>query len=289
MDDLWEFNKDNSEFVKVTPANSPPSARHSYAATTYNGKLYIFGGVGANGSVLNDAWSYDPATRAWTQLSQQGQLPEARYQHTAVSIGDFIYIFGGFTQGGGLTLDYAYRFDPLTGTWLERGSAFASRAGHSAVVYNDKMYIWGGQTYGNVLFNSMRMYDPQTNSWPTVSQLSGTLPVSRTLQSTASADDKIYIFQGRSAGNPEFGDAFMCSLFDYLCVQMAAVYGAQQGAAAAYQDGTGGSQASAAAVTRTRILLFGGLRDGQALSTQLIYDPLFSQRLYLPVMMRNPP
>lgn len=43
----------------------------------------------------NDTWSYDIATRTWTELQCIGFIPLAREGHAAAVVDDVIYVFGG--------------------------------------------------------------------------------------------------------------------------------------------------------------------------------------------------
>ncbi|HEX9680543.1 MAG TPA: kelch repeat-containing protein, partial [Anaerolineales bacterium] len=45
---------------------SLPAARHHLMATAHGGQLYVFGGgAGLSFNATDDAWVFDPASRAW--------------------------------------------------------------------------------------------------------------------------------------------------------------------------------------------------------------------------------
>jgi hypothetical protein len=58
-----------------------------------------FGGRGST-RFVNDTWSFDISTRQWTELQCTGPIPSPRTGHTAVLLGDVMYVFGGRSQNG---------------------------------------------------------------------------------------------------------------------------------------------------------------------------------------------
>jgi hypothetical protein len=55
---------------------------------------------------LADLQAYDPATRKWTDLSgsASGSWPSARFLHGFAAAGGRIYVFGGISLGGFISL-----------------------------------------------------------------------------------------------------------------------------------------------------------------------------------------
>jgi hypothetical protein len=49
---------------------------------------------------LNDTWSFDISTRKWTESQCTGSIPSPCARHTAVLLGDVMYVFGGRTFDG---------------------------------------------------------------------------------------------------------------------------------------------------------------------------------------------
>jgi N-acetylneuraminic acid mutarotase len=59
--------------------------------------MIIFGGSEGSGSRLNDVYSLDLSSNAWTQITASGSTPAARSSHTSVLYnGDQMTIFGGW-------------------------------------------------------------------------------------------------------------------------------------------------------------------------------------------------
>lgn len=77
-----------------------PQAQGGLAATTVNGKLYVFGGEQwvPEPKVFAESWVYDPTTDVWEALPP---LPTPRHGLGASTVGNRIFVFGGGTKTGG--------------------------------------------------------------------------------------------------------------------------------------------------------------------------------------------
>lgn len=91
-------------------------ARQSHSAFTYNGKMYIFGGMNPlNGEVFNDLWEFEPETlefkpvKIWSSGSVRESPP--RLGHKSLVIGHRAYVFGG------LESDSRLKWDDLRMRW----------------------------------------------------------------------------------------------------------------------------------------------------------------------------
>jgi N-acetylneuraminic acid mutarotase len=162
------------------------------ASVLHNGKVLVTGGC--NGSRLNSAELYDPATRTWTVT---GSLNNARSLHTAsVLPNGKVLVTGGiiiinnlngaelcdilrktftifdkmnnaqnnrkvFVNGREnyvITVNSSELYDPLTGIWTITGSMNYPRGGHTAsVLPNGKVLVVGG-LYGESL-STAELYD----------------------------------------------------------------------------------------------------------------------------------
>lgn len=79
-----------------------PQAQGGLAATSVNGKLYVFGGEQwvPEHKVFGDSWVYDPKSDRWEALPP---LPTPRHGLGASAVGNRIHVFGGATKTGGGT------------------------------------------------------------------------------------------------------------------------------------------------------------------------------------------
>jgi N-acetylneuraminic acid mutarotase len=143
------------------------------AQTTYNGKIYIFGGNSdwnPEGLItLNTTFIYDPATDTWTRGAN---MPTARYLATATEVDGKIYVIGGRTldasgSGGPVNVNEAY--DPATDTWTTKAPIPQAIRGHAAGAYNGKVYVFGGNT--GTYQKTVRIYNPATDSWSTGAEM----------------------------------------------------------------------------------------------------------------------
>jgi N-acetylneuraminic acid mutarotase len=77
-----------------------PQAQGGLAATSLNGKLYVFGGEQwvPEQKVFAESWVYDPITDVWEALPP---LPTPRHGLGASTVGNRIFVFGGGTKTGG--------------------------------------------------------------------------------------------------------------------------------------------------------------------------------------------
>lgn len=84
------FDTDNRCWL----ANAADSAaeRYYHAIAYYDGKIYIHGGKGASGEVLNSLEALDITTGLWTTLTAGGT---ARYGHFMFAFDDLLYCVGG--------------------------------------------------------------------------------------------------------------------------------------------------------------------------------------------------
>lgn len=74
-----------------------PAKRWWHSAAAVGGRMYIFGGLGdtTGRGMFNDLWEYSIRVNRWTRLED---LPEiGLYAASMTSIGDTLYVFGGYT------------------------------------------------------------------------------------------------------------------------------------------------------------------------------------------------
>ncbi|KAF7658350.1 hypothetical protein LDENG_00013990, partial [Lucifuga dentata] len=158
-----------------------PSARESHTSVAYTGhgspKLYIFGGM--QGVRLDDLWQLDLDTMVWSTPHTRGSTPLPRSLHTASTIGNKMYVFGGWipvpetdkpndlgaewictNSLSVLNLDAMIwqNLDPeqrddiqsqLQSQEPQSDDLYAcrpkARAGHCAAIVGSRLYIWSGR------------------------------------------------------------------------------------------------------------------------------------------------
>jgi hypothetical protein len=123
---------------------NPPRGRSGHSATVLadNSMLLIFGGqtlVEGRLVALNDVHLLDIDTGTWMQPEMKGSSPPAMYGHSAVAVGNHLYIIGG--QNGMEVSSAVYVLDVTTGTWscpIVKGINFA---GHTASLVGHTIWV----------------------------------------------------------------------------------------------------------------------------------------------------
>jgi N-acetylneuraminic acid mutarotase len=106
--DIGPLFKDLNSNERYDPVNDTwdtlepfPTNRSGLAATSHDGKVYVFGGESTK-KTFDTNEVYDPKTGNWTSLTP---LPSPRHGLTAVTIDDKIYVIAGGPEPGGAGSD----------------------------------------------------------------------------------------------------------------------------------------------------------------------------------------
>ncbi|KAI4904575.1 hypothetical protein NFI96_027378, partial [Prochilodus magdalenae] len=152
--------------VPITYGVLPPP-RESHTAVIYTDKgfkksrLVIYGGM--SGCRLGDLWTLDIDTLTWNKPSVSGTAPLPRSLHSATTITNKMYVFGGWVPLvmddvkvathekewkctntlACLNLD-TMAWETILMDTLEDNIPRA-RAGHCAVTINNRLYVWSGR------------------------------------------------------------------------------------------------------------------------------------------------
>ncbi|KAL6111447.1 hcfc1 [Pungitius sinensis] len=152
--------------IPITYGVLPPP-RESHTAVVYTEKtsrksrLIIYGGM--SGCRLGDLWTLDIDTLTWNKPSVNGTAPLPRSLHSATTITNKMYVFGGWVPLvmddvkvathekewkctntlACLNLD-AMCWETVLMDTLEDNIPRA-RAGHCAVAINSRLYVWSGR------------------------------------------------------------------------------------------------------------------------------------------------
>ena len=126
-----------------------PSNRQYAASTEAGGRIWLFGGIGANGSATTETAAYDRAINTWTPGPE---LPVALHHAAAVTYKDEAVVIGGFVPGEELTSGQSKRVYALRGdSWKKLPSLNHPRAAAAAAVVGDKIVVVGGQANGKLV------------------------------------------------------------------------------------------------------------------------------------------
>lgn len=93
-----------------TSATNKPSPRFGHSAVLYEDNMIIFGGFDGNfGESCNDVYFYSIGLilssnfksliylekQTWEKKTCIGESPSPRHQHSAIIVGNMMYVFGG--------------------------------------------------------------------------------------------------------------------------------------------------------------------------------------------------
>jgi N-acetylneuraminic acid mutarotase len=170
-------------------ALAPAPSRREYAASTeLGGRLWLFGGIGADGGASTETAAYDRAINNWTPGPE---LPVPLHHASAVTYDGEAVLIGGFIPGEELTSKQSDRVYALRGgTWERLPSLNHPRAAAAAAVVDDKIVVVGGQADGK-LVPQTEVFDGKR--WTDVAEI----PTPREHLGAASDGRYLYALGGR--------------------------------------------------------------------------------------------
>ncbi|CAN4108917.1 unnamed protein product [Withania somnifera] len=197
VNDIHVLDVRSQEWTQLECQGNPPSPRESHTATLVGGdKLVIFGGSGeGEANYLNDLHVLDLKTMMWSSPEVRGEMPVPRDSHSAVAIGNRLYIYGGDCgdryQGDVDMLD----MDTLMWSKLDSlGQSPGARAGHASVNFGSKVYVIGG-VGDKKYYNDVWVLDVINSSWTQLDVL-GQKPQGRFSHTAAAQNTDIVIYGG---------------------------------------------------------------------------------------------
>jgi N-acetylneuraminic acid mutarotase len=145
-----------------TRAVSPrPFVGDHHAAEVLQGRLYLLGGIHAEGRTQ----IYDPSTNRW-QLG--APMPFAGASSASAVIGGLIYVAGGIV--GDSTTAQAAAYDPASDFWRRIAPMPAGRNHAAPGTDGHRFFVFGGRSGRNSVsngFDDVQIYDPTTDRWST--------------------------------------------------------------------------------------------------------------------------
>ncbi|KAG7457085.1 hypothetical protein MATL_G00242790 [Megalops atlanticus] len=123
----------------------------SFAAASYDGKLYVIGG-GPNGKLATDKTQcFDPSTNQWTLKSP---MPIEAKCTNAVTFKEHIYVVGGAMKA-------LYCYSPAEDSWSLVTQFGHERASCGIAACSNKLFITGGRDEKNEVIATVLCWDPQ--------------------------------------------------------------------------------------------------------------------------------
>ncbi|OQO03087.1 hypothetical protein B0A48_11342 [Cryoendolithus antarcticus] len=224
-DTLYLLNTSTKQWSRALPAGQRPPGRYGHTLNILGSKIYIFGGQ-VEGYFFNDLVAFDlnalqQASNRWEILVQNtidggpphGQIPPARTNHTMITWGDRLYLFGG--TDGVTWFNDVWSYYPHTNSWTQLeciGYIPSPREGHAAALVGDVMYIFGGRTEEGTDLGDLAAFRITSRRWYTFQNM-GPSPSPRSGHSMTTVGKSIVILAGEPSSAPrdpvELGMAYL--------------------------------------------------------------------------------
>lgn len=196
-------------------ASAPWQARDSHAVLVYKNKIWLMGGLNANGHVLrpgfveyekakhmSDVWASNDGL-SWQQIAKTSPWGERRSMQV-VDFNGKIWLMGGWGPKVGYKNDIWSSEDGVNWQKEVDSAAWPAREGHSLLVFNDKLWLIGGVRYeDNKLFNDV-WYSSDAINWKEAT-VNAPWPA-RWDHSVCVFNDKLYLAGGMVFGGKMFRD-----------------------------------------------------------------------------------
>jgi len=133
-----------------------PTPRTEVAAAAVGAKIYVIGGFGRGGDLVEE---YDTAGGRWRRLAN---LPRALHHIGAAGVGGKIYVIGGYSSGA--SMNTVYEYDPAANRWRAVPSMRVGRyklRDTSLRLRDGRILVAGSGRYAE-------LFDARTNSFTRV-------------------------------------------------------------------------------------------------------------------------
>ena len=153
-----------AEWQPIEPSGAPAARCGLSMINLPDGRVLLFGGQDAQGSLLNDIYAFGNGD--WAKLSPADEPPPMSGQSANLMPGDnTVFIFGGRTAEGYSNEIYEYNISADAFTVREpQGTKPPGRIDHNAFEDEGNLGVLGGRNESGQL-NDFWYYDTQTNSW----------------------------------------------------------------------------------------------------------------------------
>lgn len=182
-----------------------PTARGGAQAAVLNNKIYVVGGLGADGASLNTVEAFDPVTGKWITdpLADPAEL-QTRRDNPGIAVADGkLHVFGGRTRNANGTtvvgaLNTMEIYDPVGDSWMFGAPMLNGRRTMAVGTLNGRIQAIGGE--GGSALDLTQEYIPGTGSWRTLPDIL----TPRHGAAVGTINDVIYV----AAGGPQAGSSF---------------------------------------------------------------------------------
>lgn len=272
----------NWQWRNLTPTSgqAPEGRRNGVAIYDPIGnRIIVFGGTGASG-LLNDLWSFDPASRVWMKLNPTGTIPSPRFGFDAVydPFGHQMVIYAG--QGAGFFND-TWTLNLNTLEWRDvspaQGTRPRARYGSGSVydAVTRSLVQFAGFTEESRRFQDSQSFSLETNTWQDITP-GGIKPEIRCLLTAAldRENRRMIIYGGQRSG--ALDDIWTFDLASHTWINLTPA-----------QRPLGRWFASSFVDRDGRFILFGGFTSNGSVNETWTFD--FQTNSWTRLQIDNPP
>ena len=161
--------RDGPSWVAATPIPEPMGLGQTTAVADATGTTVysIGGGIGGTLTATNSVRAYYFPLGAWFDVAPIPATPGLRAFGSAVEVGGFIYVFGGFD--GTTIRSTTWIYDETNDVWSTGANMPAPRFGSAVATDGSVIWVMGG--FGGLMVgdetNTVWMYDPAADAFTT--------------------------------------------------------------------------------------------------------------------------
>jgi non-specific serine/threonine protein kinase len=150
-----------------TRVDDAPIALTEIAATAHASRIWVAGGLRADGAVENRSFAFDPASGRW---SEGPRLPEGVHHSSLVSTGSELYLVGGYAGSfPGNPTAMVRRLDAAANRWISGPSLPEARAAGAAAFDGARIVFGGGVSTRGV---ARQVWSLEAGEWRLLGPLS---------------------------------------------------------------------------------------------------------------------
>lgn len=157
---LWKLTQDFKwELCEVFGENPSTRRGHSTIFCKTTDELIVFGGIYGFTALLCDFYVLHLKDMQWNKLNVPG-TPSKRAWHSAASVGDFMYLFGGLVEMK-RTSSELFKFDMVNRVWneVQVRNGIVGRFGGLMVEVEGFLIVLGGKTANEESLNDVHVLD----------------------------------------------------------------------------------------------------------------------------------
>ncbi|TVU10944.1 hypothetical protein EJB05_44500 [Eragrostis curvula] len=199
---MYAFDLKTRTWSAVNATGDVPPPRVGVTMAAVGGTVLVFGGRDQDHKELNELYSFDTATGAWSLLSSGADGPPHRSYHSMVAddAAGRVYVFGGCGDAGRLNDLWAYDVAGGGGGRWEQlpspGEACRPRGGPGLAVAGGKVWVVYGFG-GDKELDDVHCYDSATGMWSVVETGGGgDKPSPRSVFCAAGVGRHVVVFGG---------------------------------------------------------------------------------------------